>query len=242
MGALVTRGPRDPLPAAKQRENAGEVQGFDGLVHCLAVLPIEVASFLREQRRPYRLRAGGGPFRLVRCWSWCGHAPTINHYQRLPAPALSTARRYQEFYRLNGGMHYLCVIPLGHRSWWVSTIRRRAVHPCSYPYQDELTHSPLTQGGRPGVRGRWRRRVCRRLAERQLQQSGDDRAWHDVRRLGPHGGWPLRRDRRRLLHDRSDQGPLHVPVGGEVYRYGPGGFPAAPANHNYWVDVDFVAS
>lgn len=38
------------------------------------------------------------------------------------------------------------------------------------------------------------------------------------------------------------QGPLHVPVGGGVYRYGPGGFPAAPANHNYWVDVDFVAS
>ena len=37
------------------------------------------------------------------------------------------------------------------------------------------------------------------------------------------------------------QGPLHVPVGGGVYRYGSGGFPSSPANHNYWVDINFVA-
>jgi hypothetical protein len=37
------------------------------------------------------------------------------------------------------------------------------------------------------------------------------------------------------------QGPLHVPAGGGVYRYGTGGFPSSPANHNYWVDVNFVA-
>ena len=38
------------------------------------------------------------------------------------------------------------------------------------------------------------------------------------------------------------QGPLHVPVGGGAYRYGPGGFPSSPANHNYWVDLNFVAA
>jgi hypothetical protein len=32
-----------------------------------------------------------------------------------------------------------------------------------------------------------------------------------------------------------------VPVGGAVYKYGQGGFPSSPANHNYWVDITFVA-
>ena len=37
-----------------------------------------------------------------------------------------------------------------------------------------------------------------------------------------------------------NQGPLHVPAGGAVYRYGATGFPSAWSNHNYWVDVVFV--
>ena len=33
--------------------------------------------------------------------------------------------------------------------------------------------------------------------------------------------------------------PLRVPQGGGMYGYGPSGFPASPASHNFWVDVFF---
>jgi len=36
------------------------------------------------------------------------------------------------------------------------------------------------------------------------------------------------------------RGPLTVPAGGSVYRYGSTEFPTATSNHNYWVDVVFV--
>ena len=40
-----------------------------------------------------------------------------------------------------------------------------------------------------------------------------------------------------------DRAPLHVPIGGARYTYGDGGaFPNNAADHNYWVDVSFVAS
>jgi Domain of unknown function (DUF4082) len=37
-------------------------------------------------------------------------------------------------------------------------------------------------------------------------------------------------------------GPLHIPAGGGVYRYGTGGWPSSAANHNYWVDIVFTAN
>jgi hypothetical protein len=39
-----------------------------------------------------------------------------------------------------------------------------------------------------------------------------------------------------------NSGPLHIPVGGGVYKYGTGAFPSSPANHNYWVDIVFTAN
>jgi hypothetical protein len=39
-----------------------------------------------------------------------------------------------------------------------------------------------------------------------------------------------------------NSGPLHIPVGGGVYRYGTGGWPSSAANHNYWVDIVFTAN
>jgi hypothetical protein len=38
-----------------------------------------------------------------------------------------------------------------------------------------------------------------------------------------------------------NSGPLHIQVGGAVYKYGSGGWPTSPANHNYWVDIVFTA-
>ncbi|SCG59218.1 Mo-co oxidoreductase dimerisation domain-containing protein [Micromonospora echinaurantiaca] len=37
-----------------------------------------------------------------------------------------------------------------------------------------------------------------------------------------------------------NQGPLQVPTGGAVYRYGSTAFPSTSSNHNYWVDVVFL--
>ena len=37
-----------------------------------------------------------------------------------------------------------------------------------------------------------------------------------------------------------DRGPLHIPAGGAVYRYG-SGFPSGSSAHNFWVDVYFLA-
>jgi hypothetical protein len=39
-----------------------------------------------------------------------------------------------------------------------------------------------------------------------------------------------------------ERGPLNVPAGGAVYHYGPRAFPSSSSNHNYWVDVVFVAA
>ncbi len=39
-----------------------------------------------------------------------------------------------------------------------------------------------------------------------------------------------------------NSGPLHVPVGGGMYKYGTGGWPSTAANHNYWVDIVFTAN